>query len=211
MRIGDEMRIVGTDTLLPYLNFSTMNDGTQASMLFTSEVRQVCWNTTRFAIEENAGKARNGMNQRITHRSVFDPAAITASMESYYAGLKAVVEQAKLLAQTPVRMPTAEQVVFDLFNAKRSDAVKANPKRDIRNSTGYGTILGLFSGRGMGSTLPGVKGTAWGLLNAVTEYVDHHVTAKTDSHRWESAMMGGGNEFKNAARDALVTLATTAD
>src|SRR5690606_11309338 len=114
----------------------------------------------------------------------------------------------------PLALASGERFVFDLFNARRSDATKQDPdgpvgagRRDIRNSVGYKTVLGLFAGAGRGMNKPGVKGTAWGMLNAVTEYVDHHAQAASASHRFESAANGAGAALKAQAFDRLVALA----
>ncbi len=69
----------------------------------------------------------------------------------------------------------------------------------IRRPRGADMILDLFLGSGMGSDQKGRAGTAWGLVNAVTEYVDHHATAKTDSHRLDRAFWGSGDELKTEA------------
>ena len=66
----------------------------------------------------------------------------------------------------------------------------------------------LYAGAGRGANLPGVKGTAWGMLNAVTEYVDHHAQAASTSHRWDSAMYGRGAALKEQAFSRLMTVAT---
>ena len=49
----------------------------------------------------------------------------------------------------------------------------------------------------MGSAMPHVKGTAYGLLNAVTEYVDHQRGG--DATRLSSAWFGSGEGLKNEA------------
>jgi hypothetical protein len=40
----------------------------------------------------------------------------------------------------------------------------------------------------------------------VTEYVDHHATAKSDSHRMNSAWFNGGDDLKTEAFDKLMAL-----
>ena len=51
-----------------------------------------------------------------------------------------------------------------------------------------------------------VGGTAWGLLNSVTEYVDHHRRARSEDHRREAAWFGQGAQFKQRAWDELIQL-----
>ena len=45
----------------------------------------------------------------------------------------------------------------------------------LPNERALRKVQELYEGRGRGSQLDSARGTAWGLLNAVTEYTDHHV------------------------------------
>ena len=45
----------------------------------------------------------------------------------------------------------------------------------------------------------GTRGTAWGLVNAVTEYVDHHRRARSSDYRLDSAWFGQGATLKQRA------------
>jgi hypothetical protein len=74
----------------------------------------------------------------------------------------------------------------------------------VRESAGFTKILSLFNGDGMGATNDGVFGTAWGLLNAVTEYADHHVRARTDQNRFVSSQWGAGADLKQKAASLLL-------
>ena len=47
------------------------------------------------------------------------------------------------------------------------------PLADQPNQKGLQQVYGLFTGAGKGSDLASASGTAWGLLNSVTEFVDH--------------------------------------
>jgi hypothetical protein len=64
-------------------------------------------------------------------------------------------------------------------------------------------MLALFEGEGRGATLEGVKGTAWGLLNACTEYNDHHARATSIDNRLESAWFGPGEKMKGRVLELL--------
>jgi hypothetical protein len=66
--------------------------------------------------------------------------------------------------------------------------------------------MGLFKGSAMGGTLVSAEGTAWGALNAVTEFVDHHAKAASDSNRLDRAWFGAGDRLKTAAFAAALAL-----
>jgi hypothetical protein len=52
------------------------------------------------------------------------------------------------------------------------------------------------------------KGTAFGLLNSVTEFVDHERRARSVDHRLESAWFGQGASVKEKALEqALMMIA----
>ena len=208
-QIGSPIRIVGTDYIRPFVMFHTANDGSAATTIRNVNERPVCNNTVRAAMDEkNLGLIK------VSHRSVFDAAAESQRMAAWVKSQAELAESFRRLAQTPVTLTRAQEFTFDLLNGKRAadkrqddDAAREKGQRDIRNSTGYKSILELFDGRGRGSTLPGVRGTAWGMFNAVTEYVDHYARGKTDSHRWASAQFGQGADLKDKALSTLLLMA----
>ncbi|MDD1847312.1 DUF932 domain-containing protein, partial [Aeromonas veronii] len=57
----------------------------------------------------------------------------------------------------------------------------------------------LYQGTGMDSDLVSAKNTAWGLVNAVTEYFDHHRRARSQDNRLDSAWFGQGAQLKSHA------------
>ena len=82
---------------------------------------------------------------------------------------------------------------------------------DVDNMTTRGAniiknVFDLYRGRGMGSTLVSSDGTLWGVVNSLTEYVDHHVNSRSDNNRLRSAWFGGGNETKNTAYNNALKL-----
>lgn len=208
--IGGDIRIVGSDVLRPIIMFHTANDGSSRTTIRNVSTRPVCNNTVSAAMAES----KLGLIA-VSHRTKFSPIQAADEMAAWVQTQVAMAEQFKLLAQTPVSRKTADLVVFDLLNDKRAAAKVAEPgsepakfTRDIRNGIGFKTIMELFDGKGRGAGLPGVRGTAWGLMNAVTEYADHHQRAKTDSHRWASAQFGAGKDLKDKVYNRLMEIAT---
>jgi hypothetical protein len=74
--------------------------------------------------------------------------------------------------------------------------------RPVTESKAYVRIMQLFNGQAIGSELPGVAGTRWAMLNAVTELIDHE-RGRSNNTRMESAWFGTGAALKARAVDLL--------
>lgn len=65
---------------------------------------------------------------------------------------------------------------------------------------------------GSGTDIKGVKGTAYGMWNAITEYSDHHTSVRATKaqsakeRKFEKIMIGDGAAFKSNAFDSLMDL-----
>ncbi len=73
-----------------------------------------------------------------------------------------------------------------------------------RAPKGEAEILRLFRGAAIGSDIAGVRGTAWGTYNALTEYLAHQGRG-TEATRTE-ALTFGGNVLADTSDRALETL-----
>jgi len=104
----------------------------------------------------------------------------------------------KALTERKVKPMEAERYLWHVF----SDANKpiASNERAIAKA------LSLFDGQGKGADLASAKGTAFGLLNAVTEFIDHERRAKSVDHRLESAWFGQGATIKQKAFDQALLM-----
>lgn len=186
-KIG-EMALTNRDEIGGYLLLSTSADGSLATEARRTTVRVVCKNTLQMALQGSVDSVR------ITHRSVFDSDAVKDFMglnETAFAAFKAA---AQTLAEKALHESEASDFVAKLFG----DGDKA------RESAGFKKVMSLFNGAGMGAMNDGVFGTRWGLLNAVTEYADHHVRARSDENRFVSAQWGPGANLKRQALDLLL-------
>jgi len=77
----------------------------------------------------------------------------------------------------------------------------------LPNERALRKVQSLYEGQGRGATLESAQGTAWGLLNAVTEYVDHERRARSTEYRMDSAWFGAGAALKERALNAALQLA----
>lgn len=193
-----EANIVGADRVGGFLLLSTSCDGSSATECRETTVRVVCNNTLSIARGEKRGVIKVG------HRSVFNADAVKARMLNSADNFATFVTQSRELAATRVTNAMAEEFVRLLLRPNETELDRE--VNDIRAPKGEAEILQLFRGNAMGGTLLGTAGTAWGLVNAVTEYVDHRQSAKTDSHRLDRAWFGTGDDLKTRAFDLAFTI-----
>jgi phage/plasmid-like protein (TIGR03299 family) len=186
-KIG-EMALTNKDEVGGYLLLSTSADGSLSTEARRTTVRVVCKNTLAMALSDAPEAVK------ITHRSVFDSEAVKNFMGLNETAFEAFKHAAETLANRALHETEAADFVAKLFG---------NGEK-VQESAGYKKVLALFSGEGMGAMNDGVFGTRWGLLNAVTEYADHHVRARSDENRFVSAQWGQGANLKRQALDLLL-------
>jgi hypothetical protein len=81
------------------------------------------------------------------------------------------------------------------------------PLNEQPNQKAIQTVYGLYAGEGKGSKLTSANGTAWGLVNGVTEYVDSLRRARSQDNRLDSAWFGTGAALKQKGFEAALALA----
>lgn len=187
-KIGEASPTSLADKIGGYLLISTSADGSLATEVRRTTVRAVCKNTLAMAFAD----AKDAV--KVSHRSVFNPSQVKEFMGLNEAAWDAFRHNVTTLANIDVHEEQAGDFVAKLLG---------NGEK-VRESAGFTKILSLFNGAGMGATNDGVFGTAWGLLNAVTEYADHHVRARTDQNRFVSSQWGAGADLKQKAASLLL-------
>ena len=130
---------------------------------------------------------------KVTHRSVFDPDSVKEFMGLNTAAWDSFRHTVTRLANIEMLEDEAVEMTAQVFGGGEK----------VRETAGYKKVLSLFNGAGMGSTLDGVMGTRWGFLNAVTEYADHHVRARTDENRFVASQWGAGADLKARTLELL--------
>lgn len=193
-RIGEASPVSVRDRVGAFLLGTSSLDGSLKTSFRRCATRAVCNNTVRMAFAEGPAELT------ISHRSHFVADDVRDFMKLNTAAWDAFRHNMVQLANKPVHEEEAAIVVQGLFQTGAKDADK------VRESHGYKTVLSLFNGEGKGSDLDGVRDTAWGLLNAVTEYADHHVRAHSEENRLVSAQWGAGATLKSRAMEALLAL-----
>lgn len=194
-KIGPDASIVGADLLGQYLLLSTSCDGTLATTATPTTVCVVCNNTLTMALS-----AKSAQRVTIGHRSVFDPRSVKDRLGIATGGFGDFLAATRKLAAKQTTNGKAAEFIAQLLVD-----TKTVLGEDVRKSKQYAKIMGLFEGAGMGSELDSREGTMWGVVNAVTEFVDHHARAKETDNRLASAWFGRGDDLKTAAMERALT------
>ena len=140
---------------------------------------------------------------KVAHRSKFDALAVKRQLGVAVSGWDSFMYNMKVLSERKVKSHEAMRYFLRVVSTESSGSVAAAPI----NERALKKMLALYEGAGKGSDLESAKGTAWGLLNAVTEYVDHHKQARSSDNRLDSAWFGQGAGIKQRALDEALLLA----
>lgn len=197
-RTGQSVSLKGKDTVNGYLLLATACDGTLATTAQHTSVRVVCNNTLQIALGDSAGAVKVG------HRTQFDAQAVKRQLGIAVSSWDAFMVRMKALSERKVSDAAAEKflrrvLTYPTANSTDRDAIAVN-ERAIK------AVSQLYAGRGKGADLASASGSAWGLLNAITEYVDHHRRARSDDHRRDAAWFGSGASLKDRAWEEALKL-----
>jgi phage/plasmid-like protein (TIGR03299 family) len=194
--IGEEACVVGDDKIGGFLLLSSSCDGTLATTAKFTTVRVVCQNTLSMAMN-----SRDRTEVSIRHTSKFDPERVKNELGLARGHFGDFMKAARTLAKKSMDNKKAAE-----FTASILTETKTVLGEDVYKSKQFLKIMDLFKGSAMGGTLLSAEGSAWGLVNSITEFVDHHARASTASHRMASAWYGRGDSLKTAALQKALSL-----
>ena len=194
-KLADSVAVDGSaDRIAPYALLSTSADGSLATEGRWTSVRVVCNNTLRMAREGQTAF-------RLTHRSEWKPEKFRSVIEEAQSEFGAFMQTSRTLAAIKVERKLAEEMTLALFRKGQADADK------VMESRGFQKVMNLFNGEAKGATLETARETAWGWLNGVTEYFDHHVRAQSEENRQAAALWGQGDSMKQQALEIALAAA----
>lgn len=194
-RTGQSAALKGRDKVDGYLLLATACDGTLATTAQFTSVRVVCNNTLRVALGETGGAIK------VPHRSQFDPDAVKRQLGITVSSWDGFVARLKALVEFPVDPDSVEGLLRRVLIYQGQDN-----KATVVNEQAVANVRALYEGGGRGALMASSRGTAWGLLNSVTEFVDHHRRARSDDHRREAAWFGQGAQIKQRTWDEVMKL-----
>jgi phage/plasmid-like protein (TIGR03299 family) len=196
--VGEAAPVIDGDMVKPYLLLGTSYDGTMATVAKFTAIRVVCNNTITAAVGSEADTDKGYLKSaiRVLHSERFDADAVRLQLGIVANQFERFLVQSRQLAGVPMTTTEADSFVAELLKPYHQG------KTVVSDSRAYKRIIQLFEGAAIGSDIDGVTGTRWGMLNAVTELVDHE-RGRSDNTRLESAWFGTGNALKNRAVELL--------
>lgn len=193
-KTGQSAVLKGRDRVNGYLLLATACDGTLATTAQFTSVRVVCNNTLAVAVRDGETAIK------VPHRSQFDPDLVKRQLGITVAAWGGFVERMKALVDRPVDPDSVEGLLRRVLTYPVPNAAPAVNERAVAH------VRALFEGGGLGALSASSRGTAWGLLNGITEYMDHHRRARSDDYRRDAAWFGEGARLKQRAWEEVLEL-----
>lgn len=185
-RTPHSMMLPGKDEVKEHLLLGTACDGSMATTARYVRTRVVCNNTIQAALSER------GAFVRVEHRSRFNEKLVKQELGLVDENWHQFMEQVNQMAKTPIDHETAASYMIGLFG---------DTEKSLEDQTAptVKELLDRFTaGDYIGSQFKAAQGTVWGLLNTVTENVDHR-RGELQDRRLKSAWFGPGVDLKQKA------------
>jgi phage/plasmid-like protein (TIGR03299 family) len=192
----------GADKVGGFLLLATSADGSMATEARFTTVRVVCNNTLGMA----RGKAAE---VKVSHRTAFCPDAAKRTLgvkgDDVRDRFAAQMEDFRRLARSRKSQADMVRMTLEAFGHD-PDVMSRQELAEAAKAPAAAAIGALAtSGRGLlGADMAGGSGTAWGWLNAVTQYVDHAARARSQDNRLDSAWFGRGDALKMKAQEVAL-------
>jgi len=196
-RTGQSALLRGSDAVNGYLLLATSCDGSLATIAMPTTIRVVCNNTLAIALDDMARSVK------VPHRTSFDAETVKRQLGIAVSHWDDFLTRMKALAERKVKTTEVHRYLARVLcdvPSNQSKTASSSHERTLKR------VQELFDGSGRGSELAAAKGTAWGLMNAVTEFIDHERRARNQEYRLDSAWFGPGAALKQRALEQALQL-----
>ena len=200
-RLERTFKLAGKDEVHGYVLIANPHQYGRGVIIKLTTIRVVCWNTLNMAL------TTEGQSLKLWHNKPFDEVVrqeakrrLGIARERFDAFQAVARSLAKLRLTEDVAEATLSQILG-----------QSQPDFEDTGLTPTGTrIMALWQGEGRGALLASSAGTGWGLLNAVTQYVDHDYGRNSDN-RLRHSWFGGGDVMKRRTTESLLQLVGMVD
>ncbi|MGO4575018.1 DUF932 domain-containing protein [Cupriavidus sp. 2TAF22] len=199
-KTGQQTVLKGGDQVQGYLLLATACDGSLATTAQFTSVRVVCNNTLHIALDDGTGAVK------VQHRSQFNAHAVKQQLGIAVSSWDGFMARMKALSERKVRPETARAYFHRVLGVLPLPLTTGKTAAAQTNERALKVVQGLYDGEGLGADLASASGTAWGMLNAITQYADHERRARSTDHRLDSAWFGAGANLKQRAWEEALKL-----
>lgn len=188
--------VLAGDKVGQYLLLTTACDGSLATTAKFTSVRVVCNNTLTMSL----GGESNKTTVKIPHSAQFDMGRVKAELGLAGESWNKFIGDMRTLSDKKMTKSQAINFLIELVG----DPTKSLEDQSQGSAKLMTHMFNLWNSDSIGNELVGH--TRWGMLNAVTEYYDHHTGHKTVDARMNNAWMGDGEKAKMQAADLLLSM-----
>jgi len=184
------VQTVKDDITEKYLLLANSHDGSGSVQIMFTPIRVVCQNTLNVGIQSGSNKIKLRHTASIGTRidEVRETLGVVNHMFTTFEEASKKLATVQLTGEAWKNYLKNSGVIPDADSQDQSTRAK-NIMQDVS----------LLFESGKGTEIAGVRGTAWGAFNAVTEYVDHHRGGSNPEKRAESLLYGSGANLKMEA------------
>jgi phage/plasmid-like protein (TIGR03299 family) len=185
VKLGKSVLINGQDLVEHYLVVTSTHDTSGGVNVFITPVRPVCENTLRMAISMAATSFKAKHTASIDGRISDAQKALGIT----YRFIEEFEATAHILADRTVDNSKLEEIYESVWSKPDIDPDNIKVGESTTGLTGWGNrledVMTIFDGKAetgvdmsrskalyAGDTMRGISGTAWGSVNAMTEFVD---------------------------------------
>lgn len=206
-KTGQSTALKGKDVSNGYILLATACDGTLATTAQFTSIRVVCNNTLAISLADKSGGV-----VKVPHSTVFDADKVKNQLGISINQWNEHMYQMKQLTERRITQAQATNYLNRLFNDVDDTLImfptNKKTQKAVPNAKAMNQIMTMFNGQGRGADLDSARDTAYGLLCAVTEFVDHERRAMSTDHRLDSAWFGTGANLKQKGlQEALKLIA----
>ena len=202
-KVPCDFTIAGTDRHETYLLFTNYHNSKQTARCQLTTVRVVCQNTLNAAVN---GKSESAI-VKVRHTTQAEERlnAVKDIMTSAVASVDNLKSKLQELSERKMNKASTVAVIDRLFPKPTGDAAKSagTAAAITRRQNVIDDILRLYEDND-GNAVPEIQGSAFNLLNGITNYFDHQKYSNDDLRAGASALFGTGNAVKNQALEILM-------
>lgn len=202
--LSTEHDVLGSgDKHKAYLVGVGSHDGSMSQRFFTSDVRVVCNNTLNIALSKAKG---SGVSVRHTANAEARLNSKLQDLKAFRDGFFTTMEKLDFLAQRKINTRDFTEITNELFGIDSYEDASTRKKNSIE-------VVRMLLEQNDKNAFPEFRGTAYNLLNAVTEYNDHYKEVRRTSGRGmvaeevlrsDNTMFGTSSDDKSNALDVIL-------